>query len=118
MELWYRTTARTLVQNKHPWSAWFYYRESEALLRPVDFLGSTHFEKLQSEQMSAAPPALSGGVSPDAPLVVKGKGDAEYHFSALAPDDSLGKEKLDIVPTSRWMRWAMRLPDELRTSLR
>ncbi len=72
--LWYWTTARTMVKDKDLWSAWLYYQESENLLRPVGFLGSSHFEKLQAEQLSAAPPALSGGISADAPLVVKGKG--------------------------------------------
>jgi len=95
--LWYWTTARTMTKDKHPWSAWLYYQEAENLLRPAGFLSSTHFEKLQAEQLSAAPPALSGGISTDAPLVVKGKGDAEYRFTVLVPDDSFNRDKLDIV---------------------
>jgi len=95
--LWYWTTARALVKEKHSWSAWLYYSQAEALLRPVAFMTSTHFEKLRAEQAGAAPPALSTGVSAEAPLVVKGKGDAEYHFTALATDDSFSKEKVDVV---------------------
>lgn len=95
--LWYWTTARAMVKQKHPWTAWFYYQQAEALLRPVSFLTSTHFEKLRSELKTAAPPALSDGVSESVPLVVKGKGEAEYHFTALTTDDTFDKEKLDVV---------------------
>jgi len=95
--LWYWTTARSLVQQKHSWSAWLYYQQAETLLQPAGFVSSTHFEKLRAEQIAGAPPALSEGVSAEAPLVVKGKGDAEYHFTVLVTDDSFSKDKVDVV---------------------
>jgi hypothetical protein len=95
--LWYWTQARELVKDKQPWNAWLYYQVAAMLLRPADFIVSTHLEKLRSEQAAAAPSALSGGVSPDEPLVVKGAGGAEYHFTGLGVDDSLGQSKLDIA---------------------
>jgi hypothetical protein len=95
--LWYWTEARTMTKEKQQWNAWLYYQQAEALLNPAGMLQSTHLEKLRSEQTSAAPPALSGGVSPEAPLVVKGADGAEYHFTGLGVDDSLAKEKIDVT---------------------
>ena len=95
--LWYWTQARTMTAQKEHWNAWLYYQQAESLLTPVNFLQSTHLEKLKAEASSAAPPALSEGVSAEAPLVVKGPNGVEYHFTALGVDDSLGKDKLDIV---------------------
>jgi hypothetical protein len=94
--LWYWTQARQLVTAKQSWNAWLYYRAAEKLLQPADFVNSTHLDKLRTEAASAAPPALSEGVSADAPLVVKGVGGAEYHFTGLGVDDSLGQSSLDI----------------------
>lgn len=94
--LWYWTQARQMTTAKQPWDAWLYYRAAEKLLQPADFLNSTHLDKLHTEAASAAPPALSEGVSADAPLVVKGAGGAEYHFIGLGVDDSLGQSSLDI----------------------
>jgi hypothetical protein len=95
--LWYWNEARQMVKRKEQWNAWLYYQEAEALLRPANFVQSTHLEKLRTEASAAAPPALSEGVSAAAPLVVKGADGAEYHFTGLAVDDSLGKEKVDVV---------------------
>jgi hypothetical protein len=95
--LWYWTQARTMKAQKEHWNAWLYYKAAESLLTPVNFLQSTHLEKLKAEATAAAPPALSEGVSADAPLVVKGPDGAEYHFTALGVDDSLAKEKIDIM---------------------
>jgi hypothetical protein len=95
--LWYWTTARQMVKDKEQWNAWLYYQLAESLLRPVGFLQSTHLEKLHTEQSAAAPPALSDGVTPDAPLVVKGPDGVEYHFTGLGVDDSLAKEKVDVI---------------------
>jgi hypothetical protein len=94
--LWYWTQARQMVTSKQPWNAWLYYRAAEKLLQPADFVNSTHLDKLHTEAASVAPPALSEGVSVDAPLVVKGVGGAEYHFTGLGVDDSLGQSSLDI----------------------
>jgi hypothetical protein len=67
------------------------------LLRPTNFIQSTHLEKLKTEETAAAPPALSEGISADSPLVVKGVDGAEYHFTALGVDDSLGNDKVDVT---------------------
>ena len=95
--LWYWTQARTMTAQKERWNAWLYYQQAESLLRPANFIQSTHLEKLRTESSSAAPPALSEGVSAEAPLVVKGPDGVEYHFTALGVDDSLAKDKIDIA---------------------
>jgi len=95
--LWYWTQARTMMAQKERWNAWLYYQQAESLLRPVNFIESTHLEKLKAEASAAAPPALSEGVSAAAPLVVKGPDGAEYHFTALGLDDSLAQDKLDVM---------------------
>jgi hypothetical protein len=94
--LWYWTQARQMVTAKQPWNAWLYYLAAEKLLQPADFVNSTHLDKLRTEAQAAAPPALSEGVSVDAPLVVKGANGAEYRFTGLGVDDSLGQSSLDI----------------------
>jgi hypothetical protein len=95
--LWYWTQARQMATAKQPWNAWLYYQAAEKLLQPADFVVSTHLEKLRTEAAAAAPPALSDGVSIDAPLVVKGTDGAEYHFTSLGVDDSPDQSSLDIV---------------------
>jgi hypothetical protein len=95
--LWYWTQARTMTAQKERWNAWLYYQQAESLLTPANFIQSTHLEKLKTEAGAAAPPALSEGVSADAPLVVKGPDGVEYHFTALGVDDSLAKDKIDIT---------------------
>jgi hypothetical protein len=94
--LWYWTQARQFAQTKQPWNAWLYYQAAENLLQPAAFVDSTHLEKLQTEVAAAAPPALSEGVSVDAPLVVKGPDGVEYRFTGLGVDDSLGQSSLDL----------------------
>jgi hypothetical protein len=95
--LWYWTQARTMTAQKQPWDAWLYYQEAENLLLPASFIQSTHLEKLKAEETAATPTALSDGVSPEAPLVVKGADGAEYHFTGLGVDDSLAKDKIDVI---------------------
>jgi len=95
--LWYWTQARQMATAKQPWNAWLYYQAAQKLLQPADFVVSTHLEKLRTEAAAAAPPALSDGVSIDAPLVVKGSDGAEYHFTSLGVDDSPDQSSLDIV---------------------
>jgi hypothetical protein len=95
--LWYWTQARTMTAQKERWNAWLYYQQATSLLTPVNFIQSTHLEKLRTEATAAAPPALSEGVSAEAPLVVKGPDGVEYHFTALGVDDSLAKDKIDIM---------------------
>ena len=95
--LWYWTQAREQVKDKHLWTGYLLYQAAQSLLQPVGFVGSTHLEKLHKEAVSAAPPALSEGVGPDTPLVVKGQGGAEFRFTSLTTDDSLGGDKLYVV---------------------
>ncbi len=95
--LWYWTQARQMVTQKQPWNAWLYYQAAQRLLQPADFVLSTHLDKLRTEAGTAAPPALSEGVSVDAPLVVKGADGTEYHFTGLGVDDSLAQPTLDVA---------------------
>jgi hypothetical protein len=95
--LWYWTQARQMAKEKQPWNAWLYYQAAASLLRPADLVLSTHLDKLHTETLAAAPPALSEGISPDTPLVVKAADGTEYHFTSLAVDDSLGQSALDIA---------------------
>ncbi len=95
--LWYWTQARQMVARKEPWNAWLYLHEAESLMQPAGFVESSHLEKLQAEVTSAAPPALSDGVGPDTPLVVKAKDGAEYRFTGLGVDDSLGAANVDVA---------------------
>ena len=95
--LWYWTEARRMAKSKEQWNAWLYYQQAEALLNPTGLIQSTHLEKLHTEQTAATPPAASEGVSPNAPLVVKGTDGMEYHFTGLTVDDSLAKDKVDVM---------------------
>ena len=100
--LWYWKQARQMVKDKQPWSAWLYYQLAQRLLVPADFVLTSHLDKLRTEATGAAPPALSEGIGPDAPLVVKGTGGTEYHFSALSAEETIptqagGAPALDIA---------------------
>jgi hypothetical protein len=95
--LWYWTQARAMATRKEHWNAWLYYLQAQALLQPAGFVQSSHLEKLKNEQTAAAPPALSDGINPNAPLVVKGKDGTEYRFIGLGVDDSLNAAKIDLV---------------------
>ena len=95
--IWYWKEARAMAARKEQWNAWLYYQQAESLLRPTNFIQSTHLEKLKTEQASVTPPTVSEGLSKDAPLVVKGADGTEYRFTGLGVDDSLGKDKIDIM---------------------
>jgi hypothetical protein len=95
--LWYWTQARQMAKSNERWNAWLYYQQAEALLKPVNFISSSHLEKLRTEATSAAPPSVSEGVSASTPLVVKGTDGVEYKITGLSVDDSLGKERIDVV---------------------
>lgn len=95
--LWYWTQARAMASRNEHWNAWLYYRQAQALLQPTGFIQTTHLEKLKSEQASAAPPALSDGIGPETPLVVKDASGTEYRFIGLGVDDSLGASKIDVT---------------------
>ena len=95
--LWYWTQARDLVKAHQLWVAYLYYEEAQALLQPTGFTSSTHLDKLRKEAVAGAPPALSEGISEEAPLVVKSAKGTEYRFTGLGTDDSLGANRLDVV---------------------
>ena len=94
--LWFWREARRLASEKQRWNAWLYYGEAEALLKPADFIQSTHLEKLREEQRAAAPPAVSAGIGPDVPLVIRGGDGSEYRFTGMSTDDTLGKDQVDL----------------------
>ena len=95
--LWYWREARRMAVAKQQWDAWLYFAEAESLLKPANFITSTHLEKLHAEQTAAAPPALSDGVSLETPLVVKSSRGTEFRFTGLGVDDSLAKDKVDVA---------------------
>jgi hypothetical protein len=93
--LWYWQQARTLAAAKEPWNAWLYFEEAQSLLRPASFVSSSHLDKLQTELANAAPPAVAG-LSQDQPLVVKGADGTEFRFTQITPDDTIGRDLIDI----------------------
>lgn len=95
--LWYWKAARADAQKHQNWNAWLNYGEAQRLLQPAAFVSSSHLEQLQDEQGKAAPPALSAGISPASPLILKAKDGTEYQVTGLAADDSLGKDRIDIA---------------------
>ena len=95
--LWYWQQARALKAQNQPWNAWLFMAEAQNLVLPANFVSSTHLEKLQTELASTAPPALSNGISTDAPLVLKSADGTEFRFTSLTADDSLQKDKLDVA---------------------
>ena len=95
--LWYWREARRMAAAQQRWNAWLYFGEAESLLKPANFVTSTHLEKLHTEQGTVAPPALSDGVSAETPLVVKSTKGTEFRFTGLGVDDSLAKDKVDVA---------------------
>ncbi len=94
--LWYWTEARVSAGKKQSWNAWLQYAEAEQLLKPVEFISTSHLDQLHEEQTRSAPAALSSGISAASPLVVKAKDGTEYLFTSLGPDDSLGSDRIDV----------------------
>lgn len=95
--LWYWTQARAMTARKEMMGAWLYYQEAQALLQPADFVQTTHLEKLTSEQTAATPPVLSGGISGDVPLVLKGADGTEYRFTALSVEQAPTVDAVDVA---------------------
>ena len=93
--LWFWQEARSLEAAKEPWTAWLYLQEAKSLLTPAAFVSSTHLVKLGDELTAATPPALSAGLSSDAPLVLKAADGAEFRVTALAVE-TLGPDRLDV----------------------
>jgi len=95
--LWYWSQGRAAAAKKQPWVAYVDFQEARELLQPAVFVSSTHLENLRVEATSAAPPEAADGISPDAPLIVKGPDGQQYRFTSIVPDDSLHKDKVDIA---------------------
>ena len=95
--LWYWTAARERVQAKQPWLAWMDYDEADELLRPAGFVSSTELDRLRAERHSAAPQALSDGISAQTPLTVKGVGGLAFHFTSMANETSTDDGSLHLV---------------------
>lgn len=102
--LWYWRTARELAAKRQAWNAYVYYSEAEQLLRPVAFMSSTNLDMLQAERAKAAPPALSGGLGPNQPLVLAAAQGDEVRVTDLraenAPDHSGSLDLLVHVQVS------------------
>jgi len=60
-------------------------------------VSSTDLDKLLAEQRAGAPPALSDGISVQTPLVVKGTGVQEFHFTAIANEQAGDGGSLHLV---------------------
>jgi hypothetical protein len=95
--LWYWTSAREAAAQKQSWKAWVLFGEAEQLLRPASFVDSTHFDKLQTERTSAAPPALSDGVSVQTPLVLKAASGTEFRVTSLGSEASDDGQRLNLT---------------------
>ncbi len=72
--LWYWTTARADAKAGKKWLAWVLYGEADQLLRPANFITSTHLDQLRSERRSNAPSELSDGISPEHTVGHQGQG--------------------------------------------
>ena len=95
--LWYWTTARANAKAGKKWLAWVQYGQADQLLRPANFVTSTHLDQLRSERRTNAPGELAEGISADVPVVIKAKDGTEFRFTSLgstATDDGKG---LDLV---------------------
>lgn len=95
--LWYWKAARADAKTGKKWLAWILYGEADQLLRPANFVSTTHLDNLRNERRTNAPGELTDGISADNPLVIKGKDGSEFHITDLGSavtDDGKG---LDLV---------------------
>lgn len=95
--LWYWTTARADAKAGKKWLAWVLYGQADQLLRPANFLTSTHLDQLRTERRTNAPAELSDGISPDAPLVIKAKDGTEFHFTSIGSAATDDGKSLNLV---------------------
>ena len=95
--VWYWTTARADAKAGKKWLAWVLYGQADQLLRPANFITSTHLDQLRSERRMNAPGELSDGISTDAPLVIKGKDGADFHFTSLGSTATEDSNSLNLV---------------------
>jgi hypothetical protein len=95
--LWYWTTARADAKADHKWLAWALYGEADQLLRPANFVSSTHLDQLRTERRTNAPSELSDGINAQTPLVVSAKDGAEFHFTDMGSAGTEDGKGLDLV---------------------
>ncbi len=95
--LWYWTTARADAKAGKKWLAWVLYGQADQLLRPANFITSTHLDQLRSERRSNAPSEFSEGISPEVPLAIKAKDGAEFHFTSLSSIATEDGKSLNLV---------------------
>lgn len=95
--LWYWTTARANAKAGKKWLAWVQYGAADQLLRPANFVTSTHLEQLRNERHTNAPSELSEGISTETPLVIKAKDGSEFHFTSLSSAATDDGKALNLV---------------------
>jgi len=95
--LWYWTTARADAKAGKKWLAWVLYGQADQLLRPANFISSTHLDQLRNERHTNAPTELNSGIGPDEPLVIKAKDGAEFHFTSLGSTATDDGKALNLV---------------------
>ncbi|HEY4009465.1 MAG TPA: hypothetical protein VGM11_04895 [Acidobacteriaceae bacterium] len=95
--LWYWTTARADVKAGKKWLAWVLYGQADQLLRPANFITSTHLEQLRTERRNDAPGELSEGITAETPLVLKSKDGAEFRLTQLGSAAATDGKSLDLV---------------------
>jgi hypothetical protein len=95
--LWYWRDARIQAGAGQNWLAWLEFGEADKLLRPANFVTSTHLDKLRAEEKTAAPPALRDGLDANTPLVVKGTDSAEFAITGLAAEGSDDGKRLNLA---------------------
>lgn len=94
--LWYWTDARAKVKAGQPWAAWLEYGEADDLLRPVDFVGSSHLEMLRDERATSAPGELKDGVTATTPYAIAGPAGASFSITSMALTPN-SDGRLDLV---------------------
>lgn len=62
--LWFWQQARSYAAKKQDWPAWFFYKEAELLLNPVDFLSSPNLQKLRKEAEETQPASVPSDTQP------------------------------------------------------
>lgn len=95
--LWYWTTARTNAKAGKRWLAWVQYGLADQLLRPANFVTSTHLDQLRGERHSSAPSELADGVGAETPLVIKAKDGSEFHFTSIGSSPTDDGKGVDLV---------------------
>jgi hypothetical protein len=62
--LWFWQQARTYAARKDEWPAWFYFKQAQLLLQPVEFISSPNLQKLQKETEEAQASGIPSNTEP------------------------------------------------------